>query len=557
MMKLLLLLAAAVPLFGQTTPTCTSYNLSSGGFVASAAATNTTVAANIPTFSVVTQSGCPFVAVSTVSWVHVLPPTGGTNFVGTSNVYFTFDQNTTAQIRSGQILVYPGTQATPGAQNLAFTVEQIAGVCNFSISPTSASVPVGGASGSFTVTTGCAWGASSPNFVSLTAPNGTLGTNPVNYQVAANPCVAPRTAAITITTGLLTSPTFQITQDGAASNFTLSSNSQTIAATAVTNQRISLTTDATCSWNSYTDAGWLHATGPTVGSGPATYVFSADANQGGARTGHFYFQSGVDLQGNPLQAATLTVVQQAVQQQGPTLNSILNAASYVVNASGPGPISPGEIVALFGTNLGPATPVSNTQTFGTTLGGVTVMFGSTAAPLIFVSAQQINAVVPYGLAGSNSAAVTVQYNGGASPPLNVPVQPTTPGIFSYDHSGSGPGAILNNADFSINQPSRPAAVGSVVDIYLTGAGVTVPASKDGALATSTPPFPSLSAQPVTVTIGGISAQVYYAGPAPGSINGLTQIDVMVPSGVKSGTSIPVVVSIGGVASQSNLFMSVQ
>ncbi len=138
----------------------------------------------------------------------------------------------------------------------------------------------------------------------------------------------------------------------------------------------------------------------------------------------------------------------------------------------------------------------------------------------------------------------------------MPVQAATPGIFSYDRSGSGPGAILNQ-DYSVNSAARPAAKGSVVAIYCTGAGITVPASTDGALATLTPPFPSLAAQPVTVTIGGLPADVVYSGAAPGAINGLTQIDAVVPGGLKSGSSVPVVVTIGGVSSQGNLSMSIQ
>jgi len=175
--------------------------------------------------------------------------------------------------------------------------------------------------------------------------------------------------------------------------------------------------------------------------------------------------------------------------------------------------------------------------------------------LIFVSAGQINAVVPYEVDGSTSVAVTVQYAGGSSTALTVPVQAATPGIFSNDHSGSGPGAILNQ-DYSLNSSARPAAAGSAVAIYCTGAGSTTPTAADGALAGLTPPFPTLNTQPVTVTIGGVSAQVLYAGPTPGSINGLTQINAVVPGGLRSG-SAPVVVSIGGVSSQSNLSMSIQ
>ena len=555
-MKPLLLLAAALPLFGQSTP-C-SYNLGAGGALSDASATDTTNPANIPGFTVNTQTGCPFVALSGVAWLHVLAPSTGTNFSGTSKVLFTVDANTTDQLRTGQITVYPGTQVVPGGPSVSFLVEQVAGICNYSLSPTSASIAATGGTGTITVTTGCTWAANVSQFITATVPNGTVGTGPINYTVPANTCSYARSGVIALVTGTPNPPSFPIAQAGAPANFTISTTAVTDPSTALTNQRLSVTTGTTCVWASYTDSpNWIHLTGTTSGTGSSPFTYNLDANQGAQRVGHIFFQSGVDAQGNALLATTLTITQQAFQASGPVLSAIVSDASYDLGAAPPPPISPGEIVALFGTNIGPATAVVNSQSFGTNLAGVQVMFGNTAAPIIFVSAKQVNVVVPYGVAGLNTVAVTVQYSGLPSNTLTVPVQATTPGIFSYDSSGTGPGAILNNADFSVNAAARPAAVGSVVDLYCTGGGVTVPASSDGALATATAPFPLLAAQDVKVTIGGISAQVVYAGPAPGLINGLTQVNVIVPAGVKSGSSVPVVLTIGGVSSQNNLSMAVQ
>jgi len=525
--------------------------------VAPATATDTTNPKNIPSFTVTTQSGCPFVASTNASWLHVVPPSSGGNFAGTSQVSFSIDQNTSTQLRVDQILIYVGTQITSAGPSLGFTVIQVAGVCIFSISPGSANLPVTGGSGSIAVTSGCSWNAAaSGSFITLTAPNGTLGNAPIDYQAGANVCVAPRAGQVILEqTGMLNPPVFQLTQDGAISNLTLSATNLTIGSTALANQRVSVTTGAGCPWTTYTDAAnWLHAGTPTSGSGNGNYNYSVDANQGGQRTGHVYFQSGTDLTGNPILAATLTITQQEVQNPAPLLTAILNGASFVTGPASP-PISPGEIVALFGSNLGPASGASNTQTFGTSLAGVQVLFGTTPAPLIYVSAQQINAVVPYAVSGA-SVAVTVQSAGITSPALTVPVQAATPGIFSYDHSGSGPGAIQNQ-DYTLNSAAHPAAVGTVVALYCTGGGVTTPASTDGAITTLTPPFPTLATHPVTVTIGGVSAQVIYAGPAPGAIAGLIQFDAVVPTGVKSGPSVPVILSIGGVPSQSNLSLAVQ
>jgi uncharacterized protein (TIGR03437 family) len=557
MMKLLLVFAAVLPLFSQTANQCISASLSSGGLVAAATATDISNPANFPSFTVSTQPTCPFVATTAATWIHLQPPSKGVTFLGTSKVSFTVEQNAGTQLRQDVIVIYFGTQAIPGEATLTYTVDQVAGTCVYTPLSYSASVPVTGASGSITVTSGCAWNFNSSAFITVTAPNGTLGTAILNYQVAANPCVAPRTGQINVLTGLPNPPIYEIVQDGSTSNLTISSNSLNTGPAALANQHLTVTTGAGCPWNSYTDsANWLHLTGATSGNGPGVLNYSIDANLGGQRTGHVFFQSGTDVTGSPFLATTLTVTQSAFQAPAPQLSGILNAASYATGPASPVPVSAGEIVSLFGTNLGPAAPVTNTQTFGTSLAGVQVMFGNTPAPLIFVYATQINAVVPYEVDGSSSVAVTVQYSGAQSAALTVPVQSTTPGIFSYDHSGTGPGAILNQ-DYTLNSAARPAAAGTVVQIYCTGAGVTVPASKDGALTTLTPPFPAVAAQPVTVTIGGVSAQVVYAGAAPGAIAGLTQIDAVVPSGAPSGPSIPIVVSIGGVPSQGNLSMAVQ
>ncbi len=62
----------------------------------------------------------------------------------------------------------------------------------------------------------------------------------------------------------------------------------------------------------------------------------------------------------------------------------------------------------------------------------------------------------------------------------------------------------------------------------------------------------LATQPV-VTIGGVTADVVYAGL---SGPGLYQINVIVPDGVPDG-DLPIVVQAEGVRSQENAFITVQ
>jgi uncharacterized protein (TIGR03437 family) len=61
----------------------------------------------------------------------------------------------------------------------------------------------------------------------------------------------------------------------------------------------------------------------------------------------------------------------------------------------------------------------------------------------------------------------------------------------------------------------------------------------------------------TVTIGGQLAVVLAAQAPPGSVPGLIQVNATVPANVTAGVAVPVVVTSGGVSSQTGLTMSVK
>jgi uncharacterized protein (TIGR03437 family) len=178
----------------------------------------------------------------------------------------------------------------------------------------------------------------------------------------------------------------------------------------------------------------------------------------------------------------------------------------------------------------------------TTLGGVTVTFNGVAAPLLFVNALQINAIVPYEIAGQTSANVVVMFGGSNSAQLQTSVVDTRPAIFSLSQGGSGQGAILNQ-DYSVNGTNKPAAKGSVIQIFGTGEGQLVPAVLTGSVTPGVAPFPKPVASNITVTIGGQPAQIQYAGEAPTLVSGVFQINAVVPASIASGNQ-PLVVTIG-------------
>ena len=227
----------------------------------------------------------------------------------------------------------------------------------------------------------------------------------------------------------------------------------------------------------------------------------------------------------------------------PLVQAVVNAASYLGVT-----VAPGEIVTLFGTQMGPAklayfAPDQNGK-IGTTLAGTRVLFDGVAAPVIYTQAGQVAAIVPFGV-GANSTKVQVEYQGKTSPALDVPVTDTTPGIFTANSGGDGQAAAINQ-DGTFNSASNAASRGAVLTLFLTGHGQVNPSGVDGAIVTGTPP--KLVAG-VEVWIGHVPSQIQYAGVAPQSTNGLMQLNVVVPAGAPTGPDIPILVGMGHYVSQ--------
>jgi uncharacterized protein (TIGR03437 family) len=227
-------------------------------------------------------------------------------------------------------------------------------------------------------------------------------------------------------------------------------------------------------------------------------------------------------------------------------------------------ISPGELVTLYGANIGPLAAATLTTTNGfvdTSLGGVSVTIDGQPAPLLYVSQNQISVQVPYEVTAGPGKNVLVT-NGLVVSPGTVAIGAVAPGIFSLDGSGVGQAAALNyNATtglYSLNLGTAPAKIGDIVVLYITGEGDYAQSlsPRTGLLVPPTlSPLPQLSPLPV-VTIGGAVATVQYAGPLVGSILGLMQINATVPAGSTTGTSVPVLVTVGGVPAQSGVTLSI-
>ena len=236
-----------------------------------------------------------------------------------------------------------------------------------------------------------------------------------------------------------------------------------------------------------------------------------------------------------------------------TLTGVVNGATFQ-----PGPVAPGEIVSLFGSAIGPPAPallaLTNPRLVANSLESVHVYFDGVPAPLLYASAGQVNAVVPYSVAGESTTQLQLEYLGVLSNPVTLQVVATAPGVFSVTGSGQGPGAILNARDGTVNSALNPAARGDWVSIFATGAGKTTPASVDGLVASAPLPVPAAN---VSVTMGGLPCQLNFEGAAPGLVSGVLQINAQVPAGLPPGSAVPVQVGIGSANSSPVITLAVQ
>lgn len=229
-------------------------------------------------------------------------------------------------------------------------------------------------------------------------------------------------------------------------------------------------------------------------------------------------------------------------------DAVANAASEIS-----GPVAPGEIVAIRGNNIGPTIPATGmldeNGMIATELLGTRVFFSGVPAPLLYVSAGQVNAVVPYEVSTRTSSQLIIEVRGQTSAPLSIEVVPSNPALFTTNSSGQGQGAILNQ-DGTLNSTTNPAVRGSIVTLYATGEGQTNPPGVDGKLAESPLPTPIL---PLELLIDGISAEIQYAGAPPGEVAGLLQINVRVPASARTGEQA-VALRIGQTSSRTGVYV---
>lgn len=250
---------------------------------------------------------------------------------------------------------------------------------------------------------------------------------------------------------------------------------------------------------------------------------------------------------------------------------VLTAGQVIDNAAYQPTIAPGSIAALKGTNLMDPDLLLNTAAgydlnptavtyFPLMLDGVNVSFDvpgtgiSVPAPIVAVSANQINFQVPWELKGQTAAKVKVivdEVFGAAiySTVVDAAVSDYTPAFFT----NSGNVADAEDVNYHVITASNPATRGQIISLYANGLGPVANPPADGVPAGTN----STTTTACVVSIGGQvvpANQVQFCGLAPGYA--IYQINVQVPTNIPAGNQA-ITISIGGKTSPTGIVIPVQ
>ncbi len=270
-------------------------------------------------------------------------------------------------------------------------------------------------------------------------------------------------------------------------------------------------------------AGWL-AVSPLSGTGSQTVTVAASGKglSAGVQQAWLVFQAA----GSIPQFIEVPIAFVVGTAPGITIGGVTNAASYQQS------FAPGMLMSVFGSQLAASPQTAGSLPLPLTMAGVSATVNGVAAPLYYISPEMLNIQIPYET-GSGPAVLGVNNNGQVASYIFT-MTASAPGIFAGANSGLVPNS----------QGKR----GDTLSLYITGEGDVSPPLPTGASPFSATPVSALPQPtlPVSVTIGGVPAQITFAGIPPG-VAGVTQINFVIPNAAPLGVQ-PVVVTVGGVAS---------
>jgi uncharacterized protein (TIGR03437 family) len=321
--------------------------------------------------------------------------------------------------------------------------------------------------------------------------------------------------------------------------------------------------------NNVATTGFRHYSGSNFASGDGVFAYEEDEDTVNESDVFFRFEAQLRRNGFPQTGEGVfidnLVVRLRVADTAVYASPTSGALTTVDAASYERAVAPGQIVAAFGSGFPSGTNITaaaSSLPLPTELEKVSVRVNGAAAPLFFVGAGgafgsgafQINYQLPFETT-AGVAFVEVLSDGRlvASEYLNV--SGAAPGIFTFNASGEGQAAVLNqdyspNGDPARNPQARPEARGRYLIVYATGQGDQLldAATRQLLRLPSGYPAPAggsliVTADNPTVTIGGALAQVSFSGLAPGFV-GLWQLNVLIPNDAATGLAVPLSVSFG-------------
>ena len=269
---------------------------------------------------------------------------------------------------------------------------------------------------------------------------------------------------------------------------------------------------------------WLKAAAATSTSSQVTLQASAANLSPGVYNATLLIQAGDAVP----QFVEARVVFLVGASNGIAIDHIGNGASFQPA------YAPGMILSVFGSQLSQGVQAVSNLPLPVTVTGVSATINGVPAPFYYSSPSQLNIQIPYET-GTGPAVLGVNNNGQVASFL-FPVTASAPGIFN---DFSQPPSLV---------PSSTGKRGDTLLAFITGEGEVSPPAPTGATPFVATPIPLLPRPllPVTVTVGGVTAPIAFAG-IPSGVAGVTQINFVIPGNAPLGVQ-PVVVTVGNVAS---------
>lgn len=225
--------------------------------------------------------------------------------------------------------------------------------------------------------------------------------------------------------------------------------------------------------------------------------------------------------------------------------AVVNAASFQASW----PVAPGGLASAFGTFTGATQGAATQVPLPTAINGVELRVNNVVAPLLFVSATQINFQVPSNTpitvtSLTQNVTVEVRVGGSAVASGTMAVAPASPAIFVADFADPlRPGAILDQ-----NSQFRAVKRGDVIQIFGTGSGIGLTSPVIDGTAAGASPLVQTNAMP-RVFIFQQEATVEFSGLSPEFV-GLWQINARVPNLNFIAGKVPVQILYDGLVSNT-------